>query len=74
MFVCAFVCVRVSVFLRVSVNSTMVGTKFKTSSLCGHWGPSIYDVHTEGGGGQAQVDACGRGEGVQLHVDVHTEN
>src|SRR6218665_1269716 len=27
------------------------------------WGPSIYDVHTEGGGGQAQVDACGRGEG-----------
>src|SRR6218665_3759038 len=26
-------------------------------------GPSIYDVHTEGGGGQAQVDACGRGEG-----------
>ena len=28
-------------------------------------GPSIYDVHTEGGGGQAQVDACGRGEGGQ---------
>ena len=26
-------------------------------------GPSIYDVHTEGGGGQAQVDACGRGKG-----------
>ena|SRR6218665_3544186 len=26
-------------------------------------GPSIYDVHTEGGGGQAQVDACGRGSG-----------
>src|SRR6218665_2993581 len=26
-------------------------------------GPSIYDVHTEGGGGQAQVDACGRGGG-----------
>src|SRR6218665_1839481 len=26
-------------------------------------GPSIYDVHTEGGGGQAQVDACGRGRG-----------
>ena len=25
-------------------------------------GPSIYDVHTEGEG-QAQVDACGRGEG-----------
>ena len=24
-------------------------------------GPSTYDVHTEGG--QAQVDACGRGEG-----------
>jgi len=27
-----------------------------------------------GGGVQAQVDACGRGEGVQPHVDVHTEN
>ena len=26
-------------------------------------GPSIYDVHTEGGGGQAQVDACGLGGG-----------
>jgi len=24
-------------------------------------GPSIYDVHTEGGWGHAQVDACGRG-------------
>ena len=32
-------------------------------------GPSIYDVHTEGGlGGQAQVDAG------QRHVDVHKEN
>ena len=37
-----------------------------------HEGPSIYDVHTEGG--QAQVNACGREEGVQPHVDVHTEN
>jgi len=26
-----------------------------------HKGPSIYDIHTEGGRGQAQVDACGRG-------------
>jgi len=27
-------------------------------------GPSIYDVHTEGGfGDQAQVDACGWGKG-----------
>src|SRR6218665_3950991 len=26
-------------------------------------GPSVYDVHTEGVRGQAQVDACGRGEG-----------
>ena len=25
--------------------------------------PSIYDVHTEGGGGQAQVDVCERGRG-----------
>src|SRR6218665_2110459 len=24
-------------------------------------GPSIYDVHTEGGGGHSHVDACGRG-------------
>jgi len=35
-------------------------------------GPSINDVHTEGG--QAQVDACGRVGGVKPHVDVHTEN
>jgi len=28
----------------------------------------------EGGGGQAQVDACGDGAGVKPHVDVHTEN
>src|SRR6218665_1176211 len=26
------------------------------------------------GGSQAGVDAWGRGEGVQPHVDVHTEN
>src|SRR6218665_2413530 len=26
-------------------------------------GPSIYDVHMEDGGGEAQVDACGREEG-----------
>ena len=25
-------------------------------------------------GGQAQVDACGRGEGVKPHVDVQSEN
>ena len=25
--------------------------------------PSIYDVHTEGGGGETQVDVCGRGGG-----------
>ena len=36
-----------------------------------HQGPSIYDVHTKGG--QAQVDACGRGQGGKPHVDVHTE-
>src|SRR6218665_3468680 len=30
-----------------------------------HKGPSIYDVHMEGGGSQAQVDACGRGRGGQ---------
>jgi len=29
---------------------------------------------TRRGEGQAQVDACGRGKGVQPHVDVHTEN
>ena len=32
-------------------------------NYCTAMGPSIYDVHTEGEGGQAQVDACGRGEG-----------
>jgi len=31
-------------------------------------GSSIYDVHTEGRG-QVQVNACGRGDGGQLHVD-----
>src|SRR6218665_1345129 len=46
----------------------------KSHNLCPRKGPSIYDVHTEGGGGQAQVDACGWGEGVQPHVDIHTEN
>src|SRR6218665_4228243 len=39
-----------------------------------HLGPSIYDVHTEGEGGPAQVDTCGQGEGVKPHVVVHTEN
>jgi len=28
-------------------------------------GPPIYDVHTGGDGGQAQVDACGREDGGQ---------
>ena len=37
-------------------------------------GPSISDVHTERGRGQAQVIACGRRSGVKPHVDVHTEN
>ena len=37
-------------------------------------GSSIYYVYTEREGGQVQVDARGRDKGVQLHVDVHTEN
>ena len=45
---------------------------YSSCRICITKGPSIYDVHTEGGGDQAQVDACGRG--VQPHVDVHTEN
>ena len=36
--------------------------------------PFMYDVHAEGGRGKAQVDAFGRGEGVNPHVDVHREN
>ena len=36
-------------------------------------GPSIYDVHTEGGGGQAQVDACGRGEGGSSPMCTSTQ-
>src|SRR6218665_821185 len=32
-------------------------------SLALRLGPSIYDIHTEGGGSQAQVDACGWGRG-----------
>jgi len=34
-------------------------------------GPSIYDVHTEEGGGQVQVDACGRGEGPAPYGRPH---
>ena len=33
----------------------------ETKFCCSTKGPSIYDVHTKGEGGQAQVDACGRG-------------
>jgi len=36
-----------------------------------HKGPSIYDIHTEGG---SSSDGCMRTEeGVKPHVDVHTE-
>jgi len=43
-------------------------------SLCTTQGPSIYDVHSEGG--QAQVDALciGRGSAPQFRLNVHTEN
>ena len=44
---------------------------YKPLDLGGH--PFMTSTR-RGGGGQAQVDACGRGEGVQPHVDVHTEN
>jgi len=37
-------------------------------------GPSIYDVHTEGGRGSGSGGRMWTGEGVQPHVDVHTEN
>ena len=38
--------------------------------------PSIYDVHTEGGRGSGSGGRMWTGgrEGVQPHVDVHTEN
>ena len=42
-----------------SLLSHRVGKQQLTNGL--PLGPSIYDVHTEGGWGQAQVDACGRG-------------
>src|SRR6218665_3426323 len=38
------------------------------------WGHPFLTSTRREEGGQAQVDACGRGEGVQPHVDVHTEN
>ena len=38
-------------------------------------GPSIHDVHTEGEGGQDQVEASRWGGfGGQLRMGVHTEN
>src|SRR6218665_1066580 len=42
-------------------SRTCMGYTKKYVRAGGDMGPSIYDVHTEGGGGQAQVDACGRG-------------
>ena len=37
-------------------------------------GPSIYDVHTEGGVESGSGGRMWTGGGVQPHVDVHTEN
>src|SRR6218665_2508348 len=64
------------VFARVSRSSIVCSPHFPVlRHACGllkcytqffavlSYGPSIYDVHTEGEGGQAQVDACGRGRG-----------
>ena len=55
-----------------SANSTVVHSKLDyTTSLLG----AIHLWRPHGGGrGQAEVDACGQREGVQPHVDVHTEN
>src|SRR6218665_1328181 len=39
-----------------------------TKELRGH--PFMTSTR-RGGGGRAQVDACGQGKGVQPHVDVH---
>ena len=57
--------------LKIATESAAGYVVYKPTSTKG---PSIYDVHTEGGGGQPQVDAFGRREGVQPHVDVHTKN
>ena len=47
---------------------------FNTSTHCLRGHPFMTSTR-RGERGQAQVDACGRGErGVQPHVDVHTEN
>ena len=35
--------------------------KFPVDDISNGVGPSIYDVHMEEEGGQAQMDACGRG-------------
>ena len=37
-------------------------------------GPSIYDVHTKGARGSGSGGRMWMGEGVNPHVDVHTEN
>src|SRR6218665_194055 len=45
-----------------SIMAVNVTTRLRRNPECSK-GPSIYDVHTErkGEGGQAQVNACGRG-------------
>src|SRR6218665_2187022 len=54
---------------RWDVELVYNGCSYTGLSLLNHckscyvMGPSIYDAHTEGVGGQVQVDACGRGEG-----------
>jgi len=48
-----FMCI--SLLLTVALLDQMLVISLK--------GPSIYDVHTEGEGCQAQVDACGRERG-----------
>jgi len=49
----------------------IVDTTWSTHSVNFRFGPSIYDVHTEGKG-QAQVDACGQGEGIKPMIFLWT--
>src|SRR6218665_3538201 len=64
-------------------SATKVQTKATWKNYSFLWkgqrkGPSIYDVHMEGEGSPAQVDACGRGEGVSScghpHIKLKLES
>src|SRR6218665_1731667 len=55
-------CIMVKIWEVKNVKSKLDESKGKFINFVGK-GPSIYDSPHGGGGGQAQVDACGQGRG-----------